>query len=411
MAQGTLQTPNRIRLDLHPAQREIHASNARFRVASTGRRFGKTTLAVGELVVHAARNRGSVLWWVAPVYQQSQIAFKMLLSMLPPSTRVANRSDREVLLWNGSVIAFKSADRPDNLRGEGVSFLVVDEAAYVKAETWQAALRPTLSDTGGRALLASTFFGENYLYDLYQRGQDEEYPEWESWRFPTSANPHIPASEIEEARRTLPHAVFEQEYMANPLVYVGAVFEGAQVQAAIERGALAKYRNELETFAGLDWGYSGETAFEVCQEDVEGRVAWIDERRWVATELNVRCERIAELCAEYGIEMIAADAAGATEIRTLAETLSRHGLKTTIQPMAFGKWKAAAISTRQWYLERGIEAIGPGCKTLGRETKKYRYKEDSKGVMTEDVVKKDDHGIDGTLAFYATRAGRMVRAA
>lgn len=401
---GKLRTPERIRLDLHPAQREIHASNVRFRVASTGRRFGKTTLAVGELVVHAARNPGSVLWWVAPVYQQSQIAFKMLLSMLPPSTRVANRSDREVLLWNGSVIAFKSADRPDNLRGEGVSFLVVDEAAYIKAETWQAALRPTLSDTDGRALLVSTFRGENFLYDLYQRGQDDEYGEWESWRFPTASNPHIPASEIAEAKRTLPHAVFEQEYMANPLVYAGAVFDGELLQAAMDRSPT--YRDDLTSYAGLDFGYTNPTALVVCQEDAEGGVSWIDEALWTATELNVRCEAIALECEKYGVRMIAADAAGATEIRTLSETLARRGLKTSVQPVPFGRYKDAGIDTRRWYLERGMETIGTKCKTFAGDSKRYRY--DERG---EKVVKEADHTVDAATAFYATRAARLVRGA
>lgn len=390
-----LQTPTRICLELHPAQREIHASDARFRVASTGRRFGKTTLAVGELVVHAAQNPGSVLWWVAPVYQQSQIAFKMLLEMLPPSTRVANRSDREVLLWNGSVIAFKSADRPDNLRGEGVSFLVVDEAAYIKAETWQAALRPTLSDTGGRALLVSTFRGENFLYDLYRRGQDDEYAEWESWRFPTSANPHIPASEIAEAQRTLPHAVFEQEYMANPLVYKGAVFSGELVETA-RRPVV--HDAELPTYAGLDWGYTNPTALVICQEHQStGEIRWLEESLWYSVELNKRCQAIADTCERLGIRIVFADAAGKSENVTLAALFEARGMKVVLKPVAFNRFKSVGIATRRWYLEAGLESLG-NVPELIADSKRYRYKEDQ-----EEVDKVDDHTVDAATAFYSAR--------
>lgn len=351
--------------------------------------------------------KGEPGWWVAPDANVAQIGWAMLkrLALQVPGVRISE-SYRTIELPNGGWGQVKGAHLPGKLRGRTLGWLVMDEAAFVNdgGSRWNAELRPTLAVRQGEALFVSTFNGENFFYDLYELGQDESQPEWASWRKPSVENPYFPREELEEARRTTPKAEFEQEYMANPLVYVGAVFNGENVQAAIERGYAAAYRTDLTTLAGLDWGFAGQTAFEVCQEDAEGRISWIDERRWTATELNTRCERIAELCVHYGIELVAADAAGATEIQTLSETLRRHGLKTMIQPIPFGQFKAAAISARRWYLENGLESIGPQCKVLGQETKRYRYKEG-----TEDPIKKDDHGIDGTLAFYATRADRMVR--
>jgi hypothetical protein len=397
--------PVEIDLELHAGQEEVYGSPARFRVVACGRRWGKTTLAHGEVIVYGATNPGSVIWWVAPTYQQSMIAFRMLLATLPPSLREVNRSDKVITLWNGTRISIKSGDRFDHLRGEGVDFLVLDEAAFLREEAWHAALRPTLSDKLGSALLIGTFDGENWFYDAYEMGQSPEHPEWASWRKPTVDNPHIAPSEVEAARRTLPKAVFEQEYLANPLSYVGAVFDGELVQRAIERGRDCAPLADDPRYAGLDWGYTNETALQVCAEDAEGRVAWIDERMWTATELNVRCERIAALCRTHGVLRIMADAAGATENRTLAETLKRHGLKTRVLPVPFGKYKEAAINTRRWYLEQGLEAITERAPKLAAETKRYRYKEES-----EDILKEDDHGVDAATAFYATRADRMMRA-
>lgn len=405
----TTEKPNsrtvRLNLSLHPGQDEVRRSKARFKVVACGRQWGKSRL--GSAVAFERALRGQAVWWVAPDYPLATIGWNLLKSLARQLPGVAvKESERLINFPGGGWLQVKSAHSEGSLRGVTLDYLVIDEAAFIAASRWYSELRPTLAVKGGGALFISTFDGENYFFDLYGFGQDAEQTEWESWRKISTENPYFDIRELEEARKNTPKAEFEQEYLANPLSYVGAVFEGELIQSAIERGANVQPQSDLTKYAGLDWGYTGETAFEVCQEDAEGRISWIDERRWTATELNVRCERIAELCAEYGIEMIAADAAGATEIHTLAETLGRHGLKTTIQPVAFGKWKAAAISTRRWYLENALEAIGPGCKTLGRETKKYRYKEDS-----EDVIKEDDHGIDGTLAFYATRAGRMVRAA
>lgn len=388
-------------LELHDAQLEVWESSARFKVVACGRRFGKTFLAVNMLIRAAGCKPGSINWWVAPRYDQTDVAWRFFTEALPPEIMELNRTKKTAKLWNGSLVSFKTASDPNALRSEGLDFVALDEAAFQKEDVWPSAIRPALADKKGEAALIGTFNGENWFYDLYQRGQDSAYEEWQSWRFPSSANPFLDAEEIEEARRTLPHAEFEQEFLANPLVYVGAVFPGELIQAAQDRGA--QWVSGLPSYAGLDWGYTNETALEVCQEDSEGRVNWIDDKRWVATELNIRCESIVEVCRRYSIRMIAADAAGATENATLAAALKRAGLRTAVKPVSFSKYKEAGISARRWYLERGVENIAYECRGMADQSKRYRYKEG------EDVPEKgDDHSVDAVTAFYATRAGRLV---
>lgn len=209
----------------HDAQQHIHDSTARFRIVACGRRFGKTLACANEMVLHASKFRESVTWWVAPVYQQTGPAYRMVLDTLPPDVIAANhKSTRRIELVNGSVIEFKSADRFDNLRGARVDFLVIDEAALVDRDAWESTLRPTLSDTQGRAMFISTPRGRNWFYELFARGQDPQYPDYESFTFPTSSNPYIKDEEIEQARTTLPSDVFSQEYLAEFMVNSAGVF-------------------------------------------------------------------------------------------------------------------------------------------------------------------------------------------
>lgn len=313
-------------------------------------------------------------------------------------------SEKRIEFPNGGFLEVKSAHGDDRLRGPTLDGVVVDEAAFMAEEKWTKELRATLSVRKGWALFLSTFDGENYFHGLYERGLEDSAPDWQSWRHPSIDNPYIDEVEIEEARRELTEEVFAQEYEADPISYSGAVFKGLLVQAAVDRSPV--YRDDLPSYAGLDFGYTNPTALVVCQEDAEGGVSWIDETLWTATELNIRCEAIALECEKYDVRMIAADAAGATEIRTLSETLARRGLQTTVQPVPFGRWKDTGIDTRRWYLERGMEAIGTKCKTFTGDSKRYRY--DERG---EKVVKEADHTVDAATAFYATRAGRMVRGA
>lgn len=418
LTQAEAVEPIRIRVKLHPAQLEVWESDARFKVVACGRRFGKTFLAVNMLIAKAAKNPGSICWWVAPQLNQTDVAFRFFKEAMPSAHVSINKTKKEAVLWNKSLVVFKTADNPDALRSEGLDFVALDEAAYQKSDVWPAAIRPALADKKGEAVLIGTFDGENYFYDLYVRGQNrEEYKEWESWRFPSSANPFLDPAEIDEARCTTPEAEFEQEWEANPLVYVGAVFPGKDLVRSTERGLATGgvWRSDISTYAGLDWGYTNETALEVCQEDAEGRVSWIEEHTWTATELNVRCREIVEVCRQLNIEGIWADAAGADENATLALHLRNAGLRTVVQGVPFGApvkrsrgskkatFKDAGISTRRYYLERDLENLGPKCPKLIRDSKRYRYKED-----TDEILKKDDHTVDAATAFYTSRRVRRM---
>jgi len=83
-------------------------------------------------------------------------------------------------LPGGGPIAIKSADAPESLRGEGLDLLVLDEAAYILPDVWDAALRPALSDRKGGAIFISTPAGYNWFHEVYTRGC-EGRDDWQSW--------------------------------------------------------------------------------------------------------------------------------------------------------------------------------------------------------------------------------------
>ncbi len=348
--------------------------------------------------------KGKRGWWVAPTSDVAKIGWDMLRALADQIPGVVvNETYRTIELPNGGWVQVKGAHLPGKLRGRTLDFLVGDEWAFVNngAARWNAELRPTLAVKQGEALFISTFEGENHFYELYEMGQDAAHPDWESWRKPSTENPYFPPSELEYARATTPQAEFEQEYLANPLVYVGAVFPGEKVQEATERPVA--WDPEADTFAGLDWGYTNATAFEVNREHpTTGAVHWFYERLWVATQLETRVTSIAEACRDHNVVAVYADAAGASENAALAAALRRAGLRTVVQPVPFGKFKESGIKVRRWYLEQGLESMGD-VPELIRTTKRYRYKEG-----TEDVVKVDDHPVDAATAFYASRRGTVA---
>lgn len=200
---------------LHENQKEVASSDSRWKILCAGRRFGKTRLGI-HLCMEKALDGGRA-WWVAPTFAIARVGWRALENAaysfpeeIRPKVSLANM---EVIFPNGGSIACKSADNPQRLRGEGLDFLVMDEAAFIKPDVWQEVLRPTLTERKGSALFISTPMGmDNWFYDLWTTA--EKAPNWERFRFSTYDNPMIDDEEIDSAKDEVGSIVFAQEYLA-----------------------------------------------------------------------------------------------------------------------------------------------------------------------------------------------------
>ena len=209
-------------------QSEVSASTARFRVLRAGRRWGKTQLAAHECLMAALAKPNQMVWWIANSDKNVRRGYRAVKAQVPrlllthdPPSEGAN--DRILRFRNGSQIEFYTAGTPDALAGEGVDFVVVDEAALIPENVWFQLLRPTLADTHGRALIISTPRGRNWFHTVWQRGQSSNSM-YESWHFVSTDSPYIDEEEIEDARQTLPDLIFRQEHMAEFVANAASMF-------------------------------------------------------------------------------------------------------------------------------------------------------------------------------------------
>ena len=165
-------------------QKQVAASDKRWRVLISGRRFGKTTLGIREICKHASRP-GTVCWAVCPSYRQAKniwwLKLKKKLFALHWIRKI-NEAELTIFLRNGSRICLRGADNPQSLRGVGLDYLVIDEAADIDEYAWHEVLRPTLSDTGGHVFFTGTPRGLNWFHDLYQQGQKTTDENWHTKR-------------------------------------------------------------------------------------------------------------------------------------------------------------------------------------------------------------------------------------
>lgn len=195
----------------HKHQKEILRSRVRNQVFVAGRRTGKSQTGGQKLVPHAFATLGEISWlearmkqrrfWiVGPEYSDSEKEFRVLYDTLKalgvpfdkPGTYNNPHGEMSISLWGGKfIVDAMSAKYPETLVGEGLSGVVLSEAAKLRPTVYPKYLRPSLADFNGFTYMGSTPEGRNWFYRVYQAGLDPMRPDWNSWRVPAWENPYV----------------------------------------------------------------------------------------------------------------------------------------------------------------------------------------------------------------------------
>jgi hypothetical protein len=163
------------------------------------------------------RERETLGWIVAPDHAISDRILKSAHAVLQ------RQAPRRILEFKGHALRVRnlaarvagaegrSADNPSSLLGEGLDWLVVDEAARIKDEVWNEHLSQRLVERNGWALLLCTPRGKGWFYTAYRRGRAGEHG-YAAWTGPTWENPHIEREAIEAEQQRVDEPTFRQEY-------------------------------------------------------------------------------------------------------------------------------------------------------------------------------------------------------
>lgn len=286
------------RLSYHNAQRQIAEHAARFKVVVCGRRFGKTELAIDK-IGHDANTQHLPYAYFAPTYKMlAEVWRDMKYTLLPA---IANKSEQEkrIIMHGGGIIDCWSWDNPDAARGRKYAGVVLDEFSLnSNPQFWTAVVRPTLTDYRGWAWFLGTPKGRNAFWQLYQHGLDPTATDWQSWTFPTAANPFIDKDEIAAARHELPEDIFRQEYLAEFLEGEGQVFRKIRDAATLQR----KEPYAGEFVAGLDWAQQHDFTVMMVMDKQTGEV--VDYDRFNQISWHVQRGRVKAMATKWNVSII-----------------------------------------------------------------------------------------------------------
>ncbi len=335
----------------HPGQLEIHLDDHPRRVVACGVRWGKTLCAAMEgLVAALAPRERSIGWVAAPTYDLAEKGFREIEQHAHRHLRHRvvqySASEGKLVLRNMagglSEIRAKSADNPVSLLGEGLDWLIVDEASRLKPDIWQSHLSQRLIDRKGWALLISTPKGKGYFHGLYRLGQGHD-PAYRSWNNPSWTNPHLDAALIEAQRRQVPERVFSQEYGAQFIEGAGAVFR------YVREAATGNWKDPVRPacyYAGLDLAKTEDYTVLVIL-DAQGHIVAMD--RFNRLDWSIQVQRIKALTDRYNQAEMHIDSTGAGE--PILEQLRQAGCQARPYPFTHSS-KAALVNNLAIKLEK-----------------------------------------------------------
>lgn len=214
----------------HDKQKDVIKSTARFKIIRAGRRSGKSTLEIEEMVFDAVSGKDRNIFYIAPTQIQARkIIWEALKSRLNGLGEI-NESRLEVKLptqdGGFSTIFVSGWENRENFRGMKAYKIVFDELDTMKDFFigWQEIFRPALTDTGGGATFIGTPKKENpNLRRLEKIAQTDK--DYQAFHFTTEDNPYIPREEITKARLEIDFDTFEQEYLAEYIDHAGSLFK------------------------------------------------------------------------------------------------------------------------------------------------------------------------------------------
>ena len=463
----------------HAGQLKVAENPCRHKVLAAGRRFGKSfggatdkllpeiffTKPIANQLLLDQKKR--VFWIVGPNYSDSEKEFRVIwnwcrkleIPMDKGSYNSPETGQMRIVLFGGAMeIVAKSAQNPERLVGEGLSGVILSEAAKLKEHIWYKYIRPTLADFGGWSYHSSTPEGKNWFYRVWRHGQDPANTEWASWRMPAWYNNHVYKTPTVDAHVTklltlqenssrsvyklakehelvidpeilasideLTPEAFKQEIAADFTEFVGRVFKEFDEEKHVTD---LQFNPAWQTFAAVDYGFHNPNVWLIIQEGPWGEINVLDEiyeegldPEDFADEIRWRQMRPANLRyffpdpADPGATSILEKKLGIKAVGGTGGELSSR-----INHIRKALRESRTVTEDYWMPQSGV--LVPGmkrprllfdrrCKRTIEDMLAYRYPEkkaesETSAKRFENPLKKDDHGPEALGRYFAGRLG------
>lgn len=277
--------------------------------------------------------RVGTYFYVLPTYTQSKKVIWdgidkdgfRFLNHIPPEIIKGkpNETEMRIDLVNGSAIQLIGAENIDRIVGTNPVGVVFSEYSLMKPTVWDF-IRPILAENGGWAVFIFTPRGQNHAYKLLQ--QANESPEWFSQVLTVKDTGAISPEVVEQERKEMPQALFEQEYYCKFIEGASQVFRNHRnctYPAGTSLYDFGDFKLGVDLAKYQDWTVITPfnlNTFTAYPQDRFNQVDWITQEG-----------RIEALYRRYGNARVTIDATGIGD--PIVDHLSEKGVE--VEPFKF----------------------------------------------------------------------------
>lgn len=369
-------------------------------------------MCIQEAIRWALAEPNQLIFWVAPNYKTArEVGFEELMThvdVLEAAIRRVHYSNLTVEFINGSKIIFKSGDNPDALRGRKIDLAILDEAAFIKKDTWMV-MRPALADSGGHGILISTPNGRgNYFHEIW------ESKGWSKYHWPSDLNPLMTEEEIKGITEHLSQTDVDQEILAKFITRAGRVYNDFSEENQLD--PLSPSLEKHEIHLGMDFGFASPSSivFMAVDKGTKDKVVQFDEIYVDRTQIDDIVALIVERLNRHGLRLkdlqeCYCDPAGEAEElssgKSPVDTLRKYGFMmvnkaTRINPgLALVRAYIKTSSGKRRFF------VTKNCKETIRSFMGYQYAMMRGSLIKEEPLKDGlhDHACDAVRYFFVNK--------
>ncbi len=261
-----------MKLQADKKQLQFILSKARFITFIAGRRYGKSVSADNRMIYKCVSNPGWRCMYLAPTYAQVIERFDTLISNPVFQKRIKKtwlQPYPMIELWNGSIIQYRSFERPKNIRGTYFNEVIVDESQDINEDDFWSVVRPLISDLNGNLILLGQFRGNDWraekFYDYGDPTHPKYDPQFESFCCPSQEGLRFQTpegkAEIAAAEKQMYRPQFETEFSCKRIANKDAAFDPLDIErlkvnklTGLRCEPLPCYQDGQANIMGLDLG-------------------------------------------------------------------------------------------------------------------------------------------------------------
>lgn len=372
-------------IELHRNQEIIHQSPAKNVVVKSGKRFGKTELALYKLIKWACARPNGTFWYLTDTFRHAEeIGWRRLIQMIPKGLLkgVPLVNKLQVTLVNGSTIKMMGAENPDYLRGTKLHGIVWEEAAYIRngSDIWSGIILGQLQAVGAEESGPSFFIsspnrdGANWYSNFYTEALRKKSlgdKDWDAYHFTIFDNPLYKPEAIQTIKDNCTDDQWEVEYMANESAHAGQLL--SEFDYSIHVQPFENPKNAYLT-RGIDWGIAHPTGCLWIYVDLLGRMLYVsDEYKKSGKTIEENCGTIKQITGQRKVDWSVIDPSMAKRDKNTSGLRELDEFIRCGVPVFPGDNRDRGYDAMKMFFKKNMIRIHPKCKGLINEIRTVQW--------------------------------------